>query len=369
MSSEGANEMGNMTLQRSKVDILDDAILALTKETGVQLQVKQVGVQIHECLVDAILCIPGVVDEIPVEIKKWAPQANLEVLIHRLTKLPTGAMLVADYVNPNMADRLKAANIQFIDALGNAYVNTPPTYFFIKGHKPTERAAKTATNRAFDTTGLKVVFAFLCNPHLVNSPYRDIAHIAGVALGTVGWVVAGLKDAGFLIDRGTKRGRRLTNLQKLLDRWAEAYPEKLKPKLTVGEFVAKDPNWWKALDIEKYSAYWGGEVAAAIYTDYLQPQIATVYLPKNVGNKLFADAQLRKLIERTGNEAGLVEIYRPFWPRQQLEKPELPNDTLRPGLVHPVLAYADLLTTGDTRNLETAEIIYENYIAQHLGKA
>lgn len=368
MRNKGTTEMGNMTLQRGKADILEDAILALTEETGVRLQVKQVGVQIHECLIDAILCIPGMIDEIPVEIKKWAPQANLEVLIHRLAKLPTGAMLVADYVNPNMADRLKAANIQFIDALGNAYVNTPHIYFFIKGHKPTERAAKTATNRAFEATGLKVVFAFLCNPHLVNAPYRDIANIAGVALGTVGWVVAGLKDAGFLIDRGTKRGRRLTNLQKLLDRWAEAYPEKLKPKLTVGEFVAKDPNWWKAVDIEKYRAYWGGEIAAAIYTDYLQPQIATIYLPKNTDNKFLAAAQLRKVTQRTGNETGLVEIYRPFWPGQQLEEPELPNDTLRPGLVHPVLAYADLLTTGDARNLETAGMIYEKHIAQYIGE-
>lgn len=358
-----------MTRQRNQADILDDAILALTKETDVRLQVKQLHAQIHGRPVDAILCIPGVVDEIPVEIKKWAPQANLELLIHRLTKLPAGAMLVADYVNPNMADRLKAANVQFIDTLGNAYVKVPPGYFFIKGHRqPAGQTARNTTNRAFETTGLKVVFAFLCNPGLVNAPYRKIANIAGVSLGTVGWVVAGLKDAGFLIDRGTEKGRRLTNLQKLLDRWAEAYPERLKPKLAVGEFIAKDPNWWKPLDIKTYDACWGGEVAASMYTGYLQPQVATVYLPKDAGNKLLADAQLRKITERTGNEAGLVEIYRPFWPWQQPENMELPNDALRPGLVHPVLVYADLLMTGDTRNLETAGMIYEKYVAEYIGE-
>ena len=101
----------------------------------------------------------------------------------------------------------------------------------------------------------KVVFGFLCNPGLAAAPYREIAEQTDVALGTVGWVVNGLKDAGYLLDRGKKKDRRLTERQKLLERWVEAYPEKLQPKLNLGEFVADNPRWWEAVEIEKYGAY------------------------------------------------------------------------------------------------------------------
>ena len=37
-----------------------------------------------------------------------------------------------------------------------------------------------------------------------------------------------------------------------------------------------------------------------------------------------------------------------------------------PGLTHPILIYADLLATGDPRNIETAKIIYEKDIVRYL---
>ncbi len=101
-----------------------------------------------------------------------------------------------------------------------------------------------------------------------------------MAVGTVGWVLSDLKAAGFVHDKGAKKGRRLVHYRKLLERWVEAYPEKLKPKQLVGEFTADDPYRWKAIDIRVYNAYWGGGIAAAKYTDYLNPKVATVYLPE-----------------------------------------------------------------------------------------
>jgi len=37
-------------------------------------------------------------------------------------------------------------------------------------------------------------------------------------------------------------------------------------------------------------------------------------------------------------------------------------------MVHPILAYADLMATGDQRNRETAGIIYEQHIARLVRK-
>jgi len=52
--------------------------------------------------------------------------------------------------------------------------------------------------------------------------------------------------------------------------------------------------------------------------------------------------------------AGDVEILERFWQ---------PDKTWQYGdLVHPILVYADLLATGNQRNIETAKMIYEQHI-------
>ena len=91
-------------------------------------------------------------------------------------------------------------------------------------------------------------------------------------------------------------------------------------------------------------------MAAAKFTQYLQPQTITIYTTAQQLNQLLAENRLRK------DPTGDVEILERFW------KPaELWN---REDLVHPILIYADLLATGNERNIETAKIIYEEHIVQ-----
>ena len=49
-----------------------------------------------------------------------------------------------------------------------------------------------------------------------------------------------------------------------------------------------------------------------------------------------------------------IDIIQPFWGNQ------LP--VIIKGLTHPIITYADLIETGDPRNLETANLIREKYI-------
>jgi len=49
---------------------------------------------------------------------------------------------VAGYITPQLAEQLKEMKIPFIDTAGNAYIDEPPLFVFIKGDKPDEDYAK-----------------------------------------------------------------------------------------------------------------------------------------------------------------------------------------------------------------------------------
>ena len=335
--------------------VLEQALQAVRDETGLQFTVKKTADNDN---VDTLLKMKQGNIVLAGEIKKWAPQANLGVLINQVKNLPAPGVLIADYVNPKMAEKLRQEKVQFIDTFGNAFINVPPTYVYVAGKRQQTvnefTTATLETNRAFEATGLKVIYTFLCQPEFVNAPYREIAQKAGVAVGTVGWVIKGLKELGFIRSKGTQTSRRLANVEKLVTRWVEAYSQKLKPKQWVGEFIAEDPMWWKTADIKKYAGWWGAEIAAAKITTYLKPQVATVYLPNTSVTNFLGALRLRKARTDNQNKAGTVQILNAFWQ---------PEDN-KNEVVDPLLAYADLVATGDTRNIEVARRIYDEHITR-----
>ena len=280
------------------------------------------------------------------EIKNTFATRNIMLLLMHKQKLPYPLLLVAKYINPLMAEALKQERIEFIDTVGNAFINQPPIYIFAKGNRP-PKIQRQATNRAFRPTGLKIIYALLCNPGLENRPFREITARAGVALGTVGWVKRDLKELGFLIDMGGK-GYKLIQKDTLLQRWITEYPERLRPKQILGRYRGEYDGWWQKKKLGVLKAKWGGEVAAAKLTGYLHPEVITIYTKKEYLNQLLLECKLRK------DPVGEVEILDRFW--------DYGENTEYGNLVHPILIYADLVATGNQRNIETAKMIYEDYI-------
>jgi len=291
-----------------------------------------------------------------VEMKRHLTTAKLGLAAEQLKDAPYKGMLVTDYVNPNMAERLKELDLAFIDLAGNTYLNEPPILIYIKGNRPVEKKLLGATQkptRAFQPTGLKMLFGLLTNPELLHEPYRDIAEATNVALGTVGWVFADMRDHGYLFE-GRGRERRLTQKRRLVEEWVTAYPDKLRPKLRLGRYKAPTHDWWEEANLEPHRAQWGGEVAAAKVTHYLKPAKTVIY----------ADAVPARLIvenELKTDPDGDVEILRRFWKPQHLR--HTTNDIDVPfDIVPPLLIYADLMATADDRNIETAKMVYEKFL-------
>lgn len=331
--------------------ILDPAIAALKAQTGIELRLQAAVAE----GVDYLLAASFQVGIIPAEIKQNLRPANLGALIHRMKYLGAEALLVADYVNPVIANTLRENRIWFIDSCGNGFIDCPPVYINISGQKQ-NASATVSLNKAFDTSGLKLVYGLLCDSKLVSSSYRDIAQKTSVALGNIGKVLGDLREAGFLMETGSGE-RKLINKSKLLIRWVESYPERLRPKLFIGEFVSDKTDWWKDITIEDFGGYWSGEVGAAKYNRYLIPQATTLYLPEQAKTKLMAAARLRKATV-TDDLSNFVRIYTAFWPQGVYG--------IAPGLAHPILIYADLIATADGRNLEAARMLYESTITEYI---
>ncbi len=333
-------------------DLLAKAIAA-AQAMGVKLEIAARKLRIDDRIADALLDLQldGQTTRYLVEIKRGLRPATLGATLLQLEKLAQlgkPVLLVTDYVTPPLADTLREHGVAFLDTAGNAYLDHPPLLIWVKGQRLAETPeAMRAVGRAFQPTGLKVVFALLCKPEWVDRPYREIAPLASVAHGTVGWVMADLAQGGFVIDLG-KAGRRLRNQRRLLDIWVEAYARTLRPKLLLGRYRATDRDWWQAVKVQDYDLLLGAEPAAARLHHYLRPGVATFY-GKKVPGRFLADHQLRT------DPQGDVEIRERFW--------DFKYTWDQPDLVPPVLIFADLLASGDARCMDAAKRVYETYLA------
>ena len=118
----------------TEYELIDQVILAFQEETGLLLRVHQVEADHPDRGVDAVLKLPNHGGEIYATVKKWAQHGNLGALANQVKQLPGEGLLVADYVNPNMAEKLKDMQVQFMDAAGNAYINRLPLYNHLGDH-------------------------------------------------------------------------------------------------------------------------------------------------------------------------------------------------------------------------------------------
>jgi hypothetical protein len=340
--------MDNLALATEQ-KLLDD-VLARLRGLGVEGEIVEYQPTIGRAhdRPDALVRLKRGTDDalFTVEVKRGLRPGNVGAAIFHLQKHGDAAMLMADYVTPQLAAQLKAHNIAFADAAGNAYIERPNWLIWVKGEKPTEGAyALAQKGRAFQVSGLRVLFALLCKPKLINENYRTIAAQAGVAHGTVGWVMAELPDLGFLADIAGKR--RLLQPERLLRQWVEAYARKLRPKLQVGRYQADGNTWQATLDPLKYEAVWGGETAAAKMTNLLRPEITTLYVRKR-------DPALIHVARLKPDPNGNVELVTRFWAFE--------NDP--PDIAPTILVYADLLATGDARCIEVAHELHGGIVAR-----
>ena len=331
--------------QHAATELLETATLALGKSTGLRAHFEH----IDRDGMDAKLTItaPGgkQTKTFYTEIKKTLNNLTIAQMGRLAGQSPGKIALVAEYVSAPQGEKLRELNIPYLDTAGNAFLNEHGFYVFVQGKKQSVKRERTP--RIYRPQGMKLIFAFLTQRGLEQESYRAISMRTGVPTPTVGVFMADLKKAGFLSQR-IQTQRQLVRRDELLRRFVEHYTESFRQTLKPVRFRSTKSNryWWRDLDISQFNAYWGGETGGAKLTKHLHPEVTTIY----------ADSLLPQLQAKYGlirDDEGDTEILRRFWKTGGIGD-----------VAPPLVVYADLIGNADRRSIETAELIYDRYLAE-----
>lgn len=319
--------------------ILQNAVAAFQRETGFKADVQDgatktdVGLTLH---------LPKQRLRFSVEVRA-VDRLEIPLFLkakHAIDRTPR--LLVTRFVTREAAARCRQIHQPFMDTAGNVFLEAPETLIFIAG-MPRPAGMKPTRWKAETAAGLQVTFAIASSPDLVNATHREIAARAKVALGSVGPALKDLEARGLI---RLAQPRRILNPRLLTEAWTASFPRRLLGKLEARRFQA-DPARLANANLKAYGAYWGGEMAAQRMTRHLKPTAFTIYANEPI-KQLVIDQRLK------ADAQGNLEIRRMFW--------DFPRNPESLDVAPPLLVYADLMATGDGRNQEAAEIIYERWI-------
>ncbi|MDW3649994.1 MAG: type IV toxin-antitoxin system AbiEi family antitoxin [Bacteroidia bacterium] len=334
-------------MNEKEKDILDFAFFHLKQELGSKLKRKEPPVQSIAPGYDAIFTIAG--KKIYVEAKNEVRPNHVFALLD-LKESHKEVLIAANYITPNAKKMLREKELNYIDRVGNTYFRLDPIYIYVESHH-NQPPSEDRKNRAFTKTGIKLVFHILHTPNLLNTSYRNIVSHTGVALGTVPKVIAGLKEEGYLVKK-IKKEWVIKAYDELLNRWQHEYTKKLKPGLFVKRYRSIAPDFntnWRKMPLQS-GAQWGGEAAGDLLTNYLKAEVLTLYTNQS-------QQDLIKQYKWIPDQSGSIFVYKQFW------NPELEPHS--PKYVPALLIYADLIETGSSRCMETATMIYEQYLQKY----
>ncbi|MBS1602573.1 MAG: hypothetical protein JST42_07885 [Bacteroidetes bacterium] len=331
--------------------ILRQAITAFTDLTGVHIKVLGFGIRDGKNLADARIRIKtpaGGDEEFNVEIKGEARAGILPALLEQFGTKKDRWLFVSQYIPGPTKEKLRQNGINYLEVTGNCFVRNDRMYLFVNDQQIKE-ARRPEKGRLWSASGLKLLFVLLQDKALVGATYRELSKAAGIALGSIQPLLEELQQEGWRNDKEWSHGKQFSELrERLAIRWAEIFPVTLQRRLRMGTFRFLSPpaNWPKQLP---EGVYWAGEPAGELYTQQLVPETFTIYTDQSTND-------LVKKLRIVPDQGGNIVVYKKFWQ-------DLPALTVVGSVVPPLLAYADLRNSNDSRSWEIAEKIRTNYVA------
>jgi hypothetical protein len=328
----------DMSLKQYESQSLHKLVEILQRTAGLTIQVLDDTARDHDRYL-RIRTDEGQCFDLPYEAKGIVDRRD-QLLTFKA--LHNGTVLITRSMSSAMAEQCRELNIQFIDHAGNCFLRQSGLYVFIVGVKDTTKAEQVAT-RGLTPAALRVVFAILAQPSILNSNVRRIAEVSLVSHGAAGAALIVLEEIGFFTTAGTGR-RVLTTPERWLDAWTEGYLGRIRPKLERHRMSspASLPATIQRVSPQIREVALGGEAAAAYRDMGLKPGTLTLYIDLNEPNvmrNLVQELKLRR------DPEGKIEVVNMFWNANELQSfPTVPD----------ALIYADLVGTGEERTMEIA---------------
>ncbi|MGV8881815.1 MAG: type IV toxin-antitoxin system AbiEi family antitoxin [Rhodoglobus sp.] len=228
---------------------------------------------------------------------------------------------VTDQVSTRTADTLRRMGVSFIDAAGNAFLESGGWYVDIRGRrrKDLDRADYVRPefpSNLYSAKRAQVIFALLTWPDLLNASVRTVAKAAGVSVGIAQSITNELRHRELWPDHESTRSN-------LIDGWTAAYPETLARSLTIRSLRAEQFNKFSGPVLVSGEAAPSAQLRATsgiVYVDELTTELIMM-------NRW-----------RTDGPPNLV-VRRRFWSHTDLRDGEAP----------PLLVYGDLQSSSDPR--------------------
>lgn len=286
------------------------------------------------------------------EVKRRIDRRSLLLDLKARGLSAPGGLLVTSLLSQELSASCRELGLQFIDTAGNAYLNNGAgVYVYISGRRTREPHLNSMEGASITPAALRVMFAFLAAPSMLNAPYREIAPAVRVSTGAIGKVFDTLQARGF-IATAPNGDRVITAPDLLLGEWATGYLSRLKPKLKTYRFSGPDVQEFSERWMpECCKSAWGGETGAAVHTRHLKPGTCTVYIDMDEPDTLRAMVRDFRL---KADPTGPIEVMEAFWDMDCFTNafPTVPLP----------LIYADLLGTHNSRNLTVAKQIASEVI-------
>jgi len=310
--------------------------------------------QSHNGKVDMVITLNN--ETVYTEIKKEVRPQHVHIY-KALSENQRPLLVVADYITPKSKEVLKQEDINYIDSFGNTFLNLNNLKVFIEQGNAKPYTSK--YSNIFTQSGGQILFHLLKNPELINETQRYLAHISDVSLGSVSKFLKGLFDEGYSVKWNNQQKYQLVNKEALLEKWIVILNEKILPAHKIGNFTfsKNNKNNWKN-KLMHPNVLWSGEPAAALVTDYLNPEKFSIFTR-------LSKKEIIKDLKLLPDANGEISIYKPFWLESNTME-SFANYMNKQNAVHPLIIYAQLIYSGNSRNVETAQILFNEYIKPNL---
>ena len=255
----------------------------------------------------------------------------------------TAVLIAASHVSESLAQKLRRRGIWFVDAAGNAYVEVPRSLLvYVVGRRPSR--SKPSAAHWMTEQGAKVLYELLACGPLVEAAYRDIEESTGVSLGLISKLVsAWVKDGS--LKRSGRGTYEVVEGARLLEMWLSAFAAKLEPRIVLGQYRPTIRGGFAAMlnaardEMDLQHIVVGGEYAAELLVGHLRAGSLRLYVPEEERGRVQRAFQLAP-----SPQEGSVLLCEAF--AGDLGRP---STGLGVQIAHPVLVFAELMTTDDAR--------------------